>query len=172
MRIVLIFASCLFCFPALAQSGQAPCASPEASQFDFWLGDWNLTYSDTLHATNHIEKILNGCTVQENFNDPNANYSGKSWSVYNKNYNMWEQTWVDTQGGYIHLTGGMIGDSMVLTTAERTVPANISPTGKLVNRMVFQNIKPDSFDWDWEASTDGGKNWKTNWHIHYDRKKN
>jgi hypothetical protein len=113
---------------------------------------------------------MGGCTVQENFNDPNGNYIGKSWSVYNKNYKMWQQTWVDNQGGYIALTGGMQGDSMVLITPERTVPTNISATGKIIMRMVYHNIKPDSFEWDWEGSTDGGKTWKSNWHLNYQRK--
>jgi len=37
--------------------------------------------------------------------------------------------------------------------------------------MVYYNIKPDSFEWSWEASTDGGSTWKQNWLIHYRRKK-
>jgi hypothetical protein len=37
--------------------------------------------------------------------------------------------------------------------------------------MVFFNIKPDSLDWSWEASTDGGKTWTVQWPIHYARKK-
>jgi hypothetical protein len=57
------------------------------------------------------------------------------------------------------------------STAERTVPASMSPTGKIISRMVYHNIQKDAFDWDWEASSDGGKTWKNNWHIHYDRKK-
>ena len=77
---------------------------------------------------------------------------------------------MDDQGGYIALTGGMQGDSMVLTTAEQTVPANISPTGKMINRMIYHNITNDSFDWEWESSTNGGDTWKNNWHIHYTRK--
>jgi hypothetical protein len=113
---------------------------------------------------------MGGCTLQENFTDPNIKYLGKSWTVYNANYKMWQQTWVDNQGGYIALTGGKVGDSMVLTTAERTVPASVSATGKLTSRMVFFNIKKDSFDWNWEASTDGGKTWKLNWYIQYRRK--
>jgi hypothetical protein len=148
------------------------CSAPEASQFDFWLGDWNLTWSDSLHGTNRIEKIMEGCSLQENFYDPKLRYSGKSWTVYNKNYKQWQQTWIDNQGGYIALTGGKVGDSMILTTAERNVPQNISPSGKLISRMVFFNIRPDSFEWNWEASTDGGKTWKLNWHIRYARKKN
>jgi hypothetical protein len=113
---------------------------------------------------------MNDCTVQENFSDPHNNYLGKSWSVYNANYKQWQQTWIDNQGGYIALTGGMQGDSMVLTTAERTVSANLSATGKMINRMVYYNITKDTFEWDWEASVDGGNTWKSNWHLHYTRK--
>lgn len=155
-----------------AQSpGQKPCSSPEAAQFDFWVGDWNLTWNDSLHGSNHIQKIFGNCTIHENFSDPRLNYLGQSWTVYNSNYRQWQQTWVDNQGGYIALTGGKVGDSMVLTTAERTVPVKISATGKIINRMVFYNIKSDSFDWNWEASIDGGLTWKSNWKIHYDRKR-
>ncbi len=38
-------------------------------------------------------------------------------------------------------------------------------------RMIWYNISKDAFDWNWEASTDGGKTWKVNWQIHYTRKK-
>ena len=124
-----------------------------------------------MRGNNHIEKMFGNCTVHENFSDPKTGYKGQSWSVYNSNYKYWQQTWVDTNGGYIPLTGGMKGDSMVLTTAEQNVPVSISPTGKLISRMVFHNIKPDSFDWVWESSTDGGVLWKKNWVIHYERKK-
>ena len=172
MQKILFFLSLVIGMQLTAQNNNQPsCALPEAAQFNFWLGDWNLTYGDTMHATNHVEKIMDGCTVQENFVDPHGNYMGKSWSVYNKNYKIWQQTWVDNQGGYITLTGNMQGDSMVLTTTERNVPATISPTGKIIMRMVYHNIKAGSFDWDWEGSTDSGNTWKNNWHIHYDRKK-
>jgi hypothetical protein len=160
---------------ALSSYGQAnnqkPCSSTQASEFDFWVGDWNLTWNDSLYGRNRIEKMFGNCTIHENFSDPKTNYLGQSWSVYNTNYKQWQQTWVDNQGGYIALTGGKVGDSMILSTAERTVPVKMSPTGKMINRMVFYNIKADSFDWIWEASTDGGASWKPNWQIHYERKK-
>src|SRR5215208_6823054 len=116
-------------------ANQKPCSSPEASQFDFWVGDWDLTWNDSLHGTNRIEKLFGNCTIHENFSDPKLNYLGQSWSVYNPNNKIWQQTWVDSQGGYIQLTGGMVGDSMVLSTAERKVPANVSATGRLTHRM-------------------------------------
>ena len=171
MKTTLLIACMLVSLQLAAQTNTlTPCSSPEAQQFDFWIGDWNITYSDTAHATNHVEKIMNDCTVQENFNDPHKNYMGKSWSVYNANYKHWQQTWVDNGGGYIALTGGMQGDSMILITAERTVPTNISSTGKMISRMVYYNITKDAFDWDWESSIDGGITWKSNWLLHYSRK--
>jgi len=154
----------LFFFNAGAQNAN-PCEAPEVKQFDFWVGDWIATWGDTLHGTNHIERIMEGCTVQENFNDPRLHYSGKSWTVYNANNKLWQQTWVDSQGAYIALTGGQVGDSIVLTTTER-----ITPKGKLISRMVFYHITPTSFDWSWEASTDSGLTWKPSWQIHYTRR--
>jgi hypothetical protein len=171
MKFACLLVTVFFCSLSHSQNaGQKPCSAPEASQFDFWVGDWIATWGDTLHGTNHIEKMFGNCTVHENFSDPNTNFVGQSWSVYNANYKQWQQTWVDNQGGYISLTGGMKGDSLILTTAERTVPVKVSATGKLMSRMVYYNIKPDAFDWSWEASTDGGQSWKQNWLIHYHRK--
>ena len=171
MRNWLLLLSIIGFSPAFSQN-QKPCSAAEASQFDFWIGDWEATWGDTLHGSNKVEKLYGNCTVYENFSDPRLNFLGQSWSVYNANFKKWQQTWIDNNGGYIHLTGGMVKDSMVLTTEERTVPVKISPSGKIKNRMVYYNITANSFDWSWEASTDGGLSWKSNWLIHYKRKKN
>ncbi len=168
LTIIIFFFIATFC--SAQSNSQKPCSFPEASQFDFWVGDWNLTRSDSLHGTNRIEKLYGNCIVHENFTDPLLNYLGQSWSVYNPNYKEWQQTWIDNQGGYIALTGGKVNDSMILKTAERTVPLKVSPSGKMINRMVFYNIASNSFDWSWEASSDGGVTWKANWKIHYARK--
>ena len=170
MKMVFVCAF-VFAFSISHSQNQKPCSAPEASQFDFWIGEWDASWGDTLKGHNKIEKLYGNCTVHENFTDPKLNFLGQSWSVYNANYKIWQQTWVDNNGGYIHLTGGMKGDSMILATDERNVPVSNSATGKLKNRMVYYNIKKDAFDWSWEASTDGGKTWKSNWLIHYKRKR-
>src|SRR5687767_7290411 len=103
----IFFLISICCF---SQTSPKPCSASEALQFDFWLGDWDATWGDTLHGTNHVEKILGSCAIQENFTDPRLNFIGKSWSVYNANTKQWQQTWVDNQGAYIALTGGMVGD--------------------------------------------------------------
>lgn len=147
-------------------NNQKPCSSPEASQFDFWVGNWELTWNDTSHGTNMIQKIMDGCTVNENFYDPAMKYSGSSWSVYNPQLKLWQQTWVDNQGGYIDLSGKFENGMMTLSAAPRKLP-----NGKeIISRMVFYNIAPDKFDWRWESTKDNGATWQTDWLIHYKRK--
>jgi len=51
----------------------------------------------------------------------------------------------------------------------QTLPRPDRP--KTIGRMVFSNINPDSFDWDWQSSGDSGKTWKLAWHLHYTRVK-
>jgi hypothetical protein len=151
---------------AQTQPNQKPCSSPEASQFDFWVGAWELTWNDTSKGTNTITKIMDGCTLHENFFDPVLNYKGESWSVYNPTKGMWQQTWVDNGGAYIALTGKFENGEMTLSTQPQKLPDGKEQTA----RMVFYNITPKSFDWRWESSTDNGATWKTNWLIHYKRK--
>lgn len=40
---------------------------------------------------------------------------------------------------------------------------------EITQRMVFYNISENTFDWNWESSTDNGENWKLNWKIKYSR---
>jgi hypothetical protein len=149
-----------------AQNNQKPCTAPEASQFDFWVGNWDLYSADTLAGNNQIYKVMDGCAVQENFNSPGPAYSGKSWSMYNPKLKLWEQTWIDNQGNFIYLKGKFENDAMTLSTGVMKMP-----NGKEeVYRMVYHNIKKDSFDWDWESSSDIGKTWVNGWHLHYKRK--
>jgi hypothetical protein len=169
MKKILSILGCLLLLSAgkaQNQSNQKPCTAAESSQFDFWVGDWDLTWNDTSHGSNKIYKIFDGCTVQENFYDPAKNYKGQSWSVYNPNSKMWQQTWVDNQGSYIALTGNYENGEMKLTTQ----PRKLQNGKEMISRMVYYNIKPNNFDWRWEASTDNGDTWKTNWLIHYKRK--
>jgi hypothetical protein len=169
MKNILLGISLLFIFNSM--SAQTPnthaCNSPEAAQFDFWLGTWEGYYSDTLKpALNIISKPIGNCVIEENFSDPNNGFLGKSFSVYNPKTKKWQQNWVDNQAGYLTLTGEFKDDKMQLNTEV------VKPDGsKILQRIIYFNITADSFDWNWEASTDDGKTWTVNWKIHYKRLK-
>jgi hypothetical protein len=152
-----------------------PCMGPEFHQLDFWLGDWDLTHRSRVardkdewqdgKATNSVRSILDGCAVEEHFADASQGYRGQSDSVYNPALHRWQQTWVDNQGEYLDFTGSFENGRMTLST-----PGKIGDKDG-VKRMVFHDIKADSFDWDWENSIDGGKTWVAMWKIHYARRK-
>ena len=155
------------------ESASKPCDTPNVSQFDFWLGDWNLTWpaeqmggveGEIGKGTNSIAKMLDGCVVREEFSSPAAGFRGHSVSVHDAKKGLWQQTWVDNQGGYLRFAGGFESGKMILKTEPFT-----RGDKTLTNRMVFRNITPDSLDWDWQTSEDGGKTWKDLWNIHYAR---
>jgi len=104
-RLILFILIVIVSHTAFPQNTVHPCSAPECSQFDFWLGNWDLTWSDTAKGTNSVKKILDGCVINENFSDPASHYMGMSWSMYDLKKAEWKQTWVDNQDGYIILTG-------------------------------------------------------------------
>jgi hypothetical protein len=148
----------------VAPRAQTASSPPEASQFDFWLGDWALTWADTASGTNHVTKRWDRVIVEQFDGRPSVPLEGTSVSVYNALTGKWQQTWVDSQGGYLDFTGGFADGRMILARS-------FVRDGKTVNqRMVYYNIEPDRFDWNWERSDDGGTTWKVVWKIHYARK--
>lgn len=153
----------------LAQDGKLPCSDERSNQFDFWIGEWDLTWIDkdgnTQAGENEITKVLGGCVIEENFrtiSDPA--FIGNSVSVFSPAAGKWHQTWVDNRGGYLEFEGGMEEEKMILS---RTME-NEGDTIQF--RMVFHNIAEDSFLWSWESSIDGGSSWKLLWKINYLRK--
>ena len=146
-------------------------ANPDPElQLDFWIGDWTcageLTGKDgskvRTEGTNSITREFDKKVVFEHFDS--RELKGMSVSVYDPNAKLWRQTWVDNSGSYISFTGGSEQGQFIFTTGPRT------SDGKRKARMVFRNIKADSFDWDWEKTKDGGKIWTNEWHLHYVRK--
>jgi len=147
-----------------AQQRANPCETEKAHQFDFWVGEWNLTWGEDQHGTNIVTKILGECVIREQFNgSPSSPLIGLSVSSYNHQLGQWQQTWVDNSGGYLDFTGEFRDGKMILSRqAERD--------GKVfLQRMVFYNIQENSLDWNWERSTDDGETWEVLWHINYER---
>lgn len=161
-----------FALAALAQPAAQPCSVPEFRQFDFWVGEWDLSWpgqngQPEQHGTNHVVSEFGGCVIHENFsNAAEPPYLGTSLSTYTPKPGKWRQTWVDSQGAYLDFTGEFKDGQMILGRVAT------GPDGKqFQQRMVYKNIKQDSFDWSWERSDDGGATWKVMWPIHYRRKK-
>jgi hypothetical protein len=151
--------------PAIAAETAAPapsaatCDIAQSRQFDFWLGQWDVTNpAGQLAGHSRIEAILGGCVLLENWDSPSG-VSGKSFNLFNAASGQWEQFWVDNSGSRLHLRGGLEAGSMVLRGAQDIADAQ---TGlKQRERITWTPNADGSVRQHWETSTDDGKTWKT-----------
>lgn len=166
VRVFVAVIGLLLIVPAVVLSQpSSPSIPPETSQFDFWVGDWDASWQEGQHAVNHISKRWDRVLVEEFNGAPASPLEGHSVSVYMPGEKLWKQTWVDNQGAYLDFTGGFADGKMTLSRS-------FQKDGKTIRqRMVWYDITPDAFKWNWERSLDDGKTWEAQWKINYTRKK-
>ena len=148
----------------------------EFRQMDFWVGEWDLEFTNPDgsigHAENRVTRDAHGdCVITEHFRQPNggpggADYTGSSFSTYDRGSRSWRQMWVDNQGGLFDLRGGPVtGAGHVFELV------NIEPRGpdRRTMRMIWQDVTPDSLVWRWQAKADDGI-WRDAWVLRYRRR--
>jgi hypothetical protein len=148
-----------------------PCSGPEYRALDFWVGDWDGEFDAgngrTGHAVNRITRDEFGaCVIAEHFSQPDGTL-GASFSTWDRLKKKWVQTWVDNSGGYITLIGGPAEGQPYrfrLDTVDPRGPAAVS------FRMIWQDVKPDSFTWRWQQRQADGS-YSDAWVIRYTRRK-
>ena len=146
-------------------ANKKPKIPEEAGQFDFWVGEWDLTWGEEGRGSNRISKILDGRVIEERFSaEPAGSYQGLSVSLFDLSAGCWKQTWVDSSGAYLDFSGGMAGGQMILS---RETVLDDRP---ILQRMIWYDITTFTLEWEWQRSDDNGLTWHTLWHIHYRRK--
>ena len=169
-----LFIICCLQICSFAQSSQkAPCGDTLYRQFDFWIGEWEAFGRKGQRAgDSKIELILDSCIILENWTSASLNkgirYAGKSYNSYNAATKKWQQYWVDNVGGVTeYFDGHFENNKMILQTA------NVKqPDGSFkIQKMTFFNLGPEKVRQFGESSTDGGKTWKTDFDLEYQRKK-
>jgi hypothetical protein len=132
-----------------------PCMSrAENRQFDFWLGDWDVEVGGRVVAASRIERMLDGCVIQENWMPFNGN-QGKSWNFFNPSTSKWEQVWV-APGSVLKLTG-TVQDGEMRYEGRTPRPGG----GETLERLTFTPLPEHRVHQVWKQSTDGGKTWTT-----------
>ncbi len=157
----------------MALSMSAARAAQAADLFDFWVGDWSVSWTNADgtrgKARNRVAKILDGTVLEERFDedasDPPPLLLGRSLSVLHKASGTWKQSWADNQGGFFAFTASVEGDKRIFATDLRT-----EGDTQRAQRMVFHGIRQDSFTWDWEGTSDGGLSWALLWRLEYRRR--
>ena len=132
------------------------CGSQEDHEFDFWLGSWDYHQGTLPLGSNEITKEGNGCLVEEHYQDPSG-VQGRSVSLLSRLDGQWHQTYVDSAGTFLALTGRLEGRRMVLYA---------DPT----NRFTWDPVDGNTVRYLGERSADGGITWALNLDARYTRR--
>jgi len=164
--------------PAAAQTGPGPfpisaALPPEARQFDFWVGEWDVnlrvrqqdgSWADEIQSEAHIFPILNGKAVLELWNDSRqTGIKGYSLRYYDPAQDAWV-LWLNwpsnNQSGSSSLRG-----SFRHGRGEFFAGGGGGP----ITRYTFSDITDTSLRWDDAVSRDNGATWSANWIMEFSR---
>ena len=96
-----------------------PCSAAAYHQFDFWLGQWDITEAGAPAGTNVVEPLLGGCAIRENYLDPDGGSVGTSLNSYDADTRLWRQTWVADYLVDYRLAGNLDASGTMVLTGER-----------------------------------------------------
>ena len=125
---------------SLSAEEHVPAASacesdPRYSEFDFWLGEWEVTVNDKKAGENTITKEEGGCLVLEKWTDVNGG-TGQSYNFFNPDAGQWRQVWVSNYMT-IDYSGGLTADGSMELVGEVTFFHDRS-TAKFLGRWTLQ----------------------------------
>lgn len=151
-KVLPLLAFICFSTFLIAQNSNCKCCTEKHSEFDFWVGSWEVTNANgTKAGENTIEKKQGDCVLQENWISATPGYTGTSNNFYNYKTKQWEQIWIDNQGQSLHLKGNKVGNQMILQTDEET-----NKEGKvIVHRITWTDNKDGTVRQLWETITEG-----------------
>jgi hypothetical protein len=143
-----------------------PCKfAPEARQFDFWVGVWDVQVGGRTVGTNVIERLEEGCLIMESWTGRGGT-TGKSLNFYDPVLRKWRQTYVASNQAIWEMSGEYKEGAMRYEGEIHT------PNGRTtLTRVTLQSLSPDRLRHTQDDSTDGGKTWTNVWDSVYVRKK-
>lgn len=152
-----------------------PCrTSPQARQFDFWIGEWDVTPFQMapapnlpLMGTNRIELQLEQCMIVENWTGGGpGGGQGTSINFWDTNRSRWRQVWVADGGSSLDYEGEFRDGAM------RFQGWTLAPNGaRVLQKLTFFAIHRDTVRQLFETSADSGKTWQPGFDGRYVRKK-
>jgi hypothetical protein len=153
------------------------CPEPQAHQFDFWRGDWNVnnrylvegTWRDVGLAEVRVFPVVGGCGVVELWDGMLGRqrirgFSARSWNPSDSTWTLvlnWPQpnraTFSTLTGTFRHGRGDFITEST-------------GGDGLVITRYTFSDISQGRFRWNDGISRDSGATWRTQWIMEYSRR--
>ncbi len=166
MRLSLA-AAVLACASAAHAEGPIESLDPPR-QFDFWIGDWDVTarfwdaakgQATVPGAQLHVEPVLDGQAILEHYRGTNwlgADILGFSLRAYDPEKEAWVilLNWPSTDAPFWTMEGGFDFNRGVFQN-ERPGPDNTT----LLTRYTFSDLLPGFYRWEVNTSTDDGVTW-------------
>jgi hypothetical protein len=157
---------------ARLDAARYPCHSmPEAKQFDFWIGQWDVSPWNIPNAPagaagfNDVHTILEQCVVFENWKGVNGG-EGKSFNYFDTNTRKWRQIWVADGGGSLDYSGEFRDGAM------RFEGWSLNPQGaRVLQKLTFTPFGRDTVRQTFESSADNGKTWTVGFDGRYVRRR-
>lgn len=126
---------------------------PEYRQFDFWVGEWDVTAGGQKAGENRIDKLVQGCMLLENWTSAGGG-SGKSINYFDPGKRKWIQVWMDSGGELIEVEGELVDGAMDFRGKHTYRDGRIEPY-----RMKFTPLSGGKVRQFIEQSKDDGETW-------------
>ena len=150
--------------PPAPQGPPPDCSAPEHRQFDFWIGEWDVTIQGRKVGENRITLEESGCLIHEHWRD-NRGGTGQSFNFYDRADGKWHQVWVSSTGAVLDLAGDYRDGKLAYKGETK------QPNGTVVlHELTFSQNADGTVRQHWQTSTDGGKTWKVGWDGLYTRR--
>lgn len=152
---------------AVTPQRPAGCTSAETRQFDFWLGEWDVSPGDStvLIAESTITLHDQGCVIIEHWRPFRAAH-GHSINVYDSEEGRWRQTWADASGTRTEYSGSL--DAFGVMRLDNMDPAQAG-AAPIRQRMNFQRIDANTVR-QWGETLNAEQTWTTTWSFTYRRR--
>ena len=124
-----------------------PAPTEQHKQFDFWLGEWDVTAGGQKAGTNSITSLEGGFAVKESWTSAGGG-TGTSLNFFDRADGKWHQVWIDSGGNALFLAGGLVDGKMVLQSAE---------SNGAFHRVTWTPNPDGTVRQFWESTSDGGK---------------
>jgi hypothetical protein len=173
---ILLF---LFINPLTATwvNNSTECNTPEARQFDFWVGEWDIdqkilqkdgSWLETKAHTS-VSPILNGCALEEHWSGEVKFFwlgmeeikpmNGFSIRYYNPEKKKWYIHWIDN----FNLAFGDGASGNFKDGKGEFLSETDTTNGKRISKITFSDITDNSVYWDLAISNDNGNSWTVIW---------
>lgn len=150
---------------SLLPAQQKGCSDDKSHEFDFWIGEWEVSAGDQVAGHNSIQPILDGCVLQESWSGAKGS-AGSSFNFYDPQAKKWRQMWVWRNGTTLELEGDYADGKMVLEGE------SVDAKGKKIRNRITWYDKPDgTVRQHWEVQSTGDTEWKTAFDGIYRKKK-